>query len=282
MNALDRILGFYPISIGTSLALEGLYQTGEHASDPPELIEAAKDMEEIWVSVRTLARNCLSAFESSTHPQLNSTVLREAAQQDIDQLKEAIAKHAKHRLVFYMPSRKTINKQLPEAKFRHSNAAEMTDKQKLHEKLEVQLINEMLKCLGEEVKRFDTKLHGDAKIVILTHQAIDLLSHYDFPGMVLLESHTGKVKDRMLWTTKLNLPKGTHCVPFILSMLLLFGDGGMIAPQDIKIRKVIIKLGEKYHWHAMTTGSRVLIDAKLAYEPFLVEYLQRVSKYRLS
>ena len=104
MNALDRTLGFFPISIATSLALEGLYQVGEHADDHPALIDDAAEMEEIWINIRTLARNCLGAFESSTHSRLTDFVLRDAIQQDIDQLKETIEKQNKHRLVFYMAS----------------------------------------------------------------------------------------------------------------------------------------------------------------------------------
>lgn len=282
MNALDRTLGFFPISIATSLALEGLYQVGEHADDHPALIDDAAEMEEIWINIRTLARNCLGAFESSTHSRLTDFVLRDAIQQDIDQLKETIEKQNKHRLVFYMATHKTINRQLPEMRFRHSNADELTEKQKLTESFETKLIKYAVDYLGAVTKTFDTKLHSNAKVIIITHQPIDLLSYYYFPGMVLLESHTGKVKSRMLWATKLNTPKKTECIPFTLSMLTVFGDGNMIAAQDLKLRKVLLKLGEKYHWHAMTTDGRVLTDAKLAYEPFLVEYLQRVGKYKLS
>ncbi len=280
MNALDRVLGFFPISIATSLAIEGLLVVGEHATDKPNDYTVKSD--ELWVNVRTIARNCLGAFDQKSLASLNDPILRDAVEQDIDQIKKSISDHCKLNVVFYFASHKTISKQLPEMRFKYSDFTKMTEKQQITERLENKLIQFALTHLSDQVKLFDTKLSAPTKVILLTHHPIDLLSFYAFQDLVLLESHTGRIKKRMDWDSKLKTPPGTQCIPFTLSMLTVFGDGTLVAPQDQKVKKVLIKLGEKYNWHSMTTDARILTDAKMAYEPFLVEYLKRVGKYKLS
>jgi hypothetical protein len=167
---------------------------------------------------------------------------------------------------------------MPEARFKQPSEG----RQKLLYDLEVGAFKQIKE--DYEAKRitdlliFDCFPNGDKNTTLLTHHPTDLLAYYNFPDLRLVESHTGKVKTRKDWYTKLNLPKGTVCIPFTKATLSLFGDGSYILGQDIKVRKVLIKIGEKYKWNTLTTHSRMLTDIKLEYEPHLYEFIKNAGR----
>ena len=57
---LDRTLGFFPMSIATSLAFEGVTHLGEYGDRPGE--PEINQIEAIWCNLRTLIRNAIGAF----------------------------------------------------------------------------------------------------------------------------------------------------------------------------------------------------------------------------
>ncbi len=95
------------------------------------------------------------------------------------------------------------------------------------------------------------------KSLILTHYAFVLLSAKAFAELVLVESHTGTLKDRTLWYTKYMNGKTLPILPFREDFLQIFGDSETFRPADAKLRKEIIELAKKYHWNATTTSDRI-------------------------
>ncbi|ANZ50220.1 hypothetical protein PHOBOS_30 [Erwinia phage vB_EamM_Phobos] len=269
LSTVDRVFGLeYPMSMPTSLAFEGLLKTGEHANDKGE--PPIHQYRAIFVNVRTLFRNVYNAF-GDKKAELDANIALAAIEEDVKTIRETVTAVSPSTIcVFYLCQYKTVNKEFPQAKFKnpttpiavHYNSVEMDVYRKV--------INEKL----FDVKLFDVEIKNNVDTVCLTHLPMDLLWRKHFPKLALLESHTGKVKGPLEWYTKLNgKPEN---IPFNKATLQLYGDGVMFSPEDLKSRRVLEKVAQKYNWNQSTTQSRMRQSLRIANEPFLIEYLNRL------
>lgn len=268
VSMVDRVFGHYPVSVATSLAIEGLLHTGEHENTKPA---PYLKYDTLLLNVRTIFRNAWNAFENKAD-ELHYDVMRECVLQDIKTIQDAVKAVSPTMIcVPYICEYKSLNRLYPNANFRnpttpnqiHYNAVEKDVYAKVDE-------------LFEDLVKFDVQLSGDSETVLLTHLPIDLLSYKKFPRIGLLESHTGKVKTRMEWNTKLqNKPKQ---IPFYRCMLQMFGDGVLFAAQDLKVRRVLVKTAEKYSWSATTTLEKIYENLRMANEPHVTVFLRKLEK----
>lgn len=275
MEALDRTLGFFPMSIGTSMAFEGLFRVGEHAEMPGktnhDLYEA------IYINVRTLVRNVIAAYDAETLNYIKREAIVEGVEQDKGQIIATLEEMLPNKkVVFYFCTQEGINRAFPNARFKVAE----TPKQLLLEALERGTYEYFYKQMEEEKSEyvFDVKLNGTLRTVLLTHQPVDLLSAPQFPDLYLLESHAGRFKTKRDWYTKLNIKKEVMCIPFTRAMLQIFGDGNQFLAQDLKVRRQLVVIGTKRKWHGMTTHSRMIEEIKLEYEPHLYDFVVKMGR----
>jgi hypothetical protein len=108
---------------------------------------------------------------------------------------------------------------------------------------------------------FNSVLSMKSKIVLLSHYPVDLLSLERHKGCALLESHTGAVKNRGLWYTKLNGCTNPR-MPFNALTLQVYGDKQTFArfKQSAAVIKELEALAERYQWNATTTKSRMKLN----------------------
>lgn len=268
VEADARTIGWSGASIGTSLAFEAITNTGEF-----ENIEPAKvlDMESIWLNLRTLSRNAINAFSTEEKPYLKIDTVIEAVNEDIAALRTLIeGLNPNCDLRVYLCTYESANKDFPDAKFKNSN----TPKQQQIETLDRGVFKYFVEESDEELLKFDWRLKGHKRCVLLTHLPLDLVSHDKFPELLLLESHTGKLKARKDWHTKINKGKTDAIIPFNKAMLVIFGDA-MFSPQPMPIRKMLLKISEKRQWHPLTTIAKIVQDIELEYEPHLLEFVRK-------
>lgn len=275
--SVDRVFGSYPMSIATSLAMEGLLHTGEYADWKGKL--PIHDYQEIFLNVRTLFRNAFYAFEDN-RDRLTPEVIRTCIEEDIAQF-TAVASAAAPAMVCvpYLCQYKTVNKEFPLAHFRNALGGEgtMSANQAFYNSVEQDVYRMFLneETGMENLLAFDNFPKNNKDTLLLTHYPADLIHKNRFPKLGLLESHSGKVKKQMEWYTKLyNKPKQ---IPFNKAFLVLFGDAYMFSPQDRKIRNVLLKTAEKYHWDQSTTMDRIYNCLKLVNEPHVIDYLRKLS-----
>lgn len=275
--SVDRVFGSYPMSIATSLAMEGLLHTGEYADWKGKL--PINEYQAIYLNVRTLFRNAFYAFEDN-RDRLTPDVLRTCIEEDIQQF-IAVASAAAPEVVCvpYICMYKSANKEFPLAKFRNALGGDetMTPTQAFFNSVEQDVYHMFLKedTGMEELLAFDNFPKNNKDTLLLTHYPADLIHKDRFPKVGLLESHSGKVKKQMEWYTKMyNKPKQ---IPFNKAFLVLFGDSYMFAPQDRKIRNVLLKTAEKYNWNQSTTMDRIYNCLKLVNEPHVIDYLRKLS-----
>jgi hypothetical protein len=281
-KALDRTVGFYPISIATSLALEGVFHTGEF--DNPTAKDFPLRGKLLLVNIRTLFRNAYNAFTSQEQMMLDIKPIYDSVKEDILEVFTAVSRSEPECTVeFYYCTYSDPEKHLGALNFYNRGVDtedhKATPKQKHYRELEKDLflnLSELLEELPDSivVNEYDFYIETKKPTVLLTHYPADLLSEDKMPSVVLLESHTGKLKGKSEWASKLyNKPTN---IPFSKMMLAVFGDGVMIAPQPIKFRKKLLELGAKYKWDHRTTDTRIIEGVKFAKEPHLVTFLRKL------
>ena len=274
-----REIGQLPISIASSLALEGLL--GIHP-DNPDQKDRTGDYKELWINVRTLIRNIDGAIQKDNAIFPKEADYYHCLMSEI----QVISNHLKTKvgdnmhLVFYTMSYQRFTSFWPHAIFKDKN----TDIQLRYVKME----NRVLELLFHDVKQgshgglvlsfFDTHINGvGADALVMTHFPVDMLLTVACKFKGLLESHTGKIKSALEWNTKLKDGRNLPRIPFDKCMIQIFGDAsGMIKSQDKKVRAKILEIADKHQWNASTTKERVKLTVELAKEPVLKALVDRL------
>lgn len=266
----SRALGWFGASIGTSLPFERITNTGEFEQtfDKPPV----QDMESIWLNLRTLIRNAHNAVETQDQQYINGHQLAEAVVEDWEAVIGAVTEaNPNCEVKLYLCTYEGINDEFPNANFRNNS----TTKQLSYETVERDVISYFLDKYSEELLKFKWQLSGSKGCVLLTHLPLDLVSYPKFPSLKLLESHTGAIKERRHWHTKMKIKKDGPVIPFCRVMLVIFGDSSMFSPQPMKARKTLLEISRKSNWHPLTSMAKIEQDVKLAYEPHLLEFIKQ-------
>ncbi len=262
-----REMGELPVSIGTSFSLQGLYNT--HPDKTPEKILPASKGEVLYINLRTMLRNVFNATESDKVIHVKAKDYVNALKDEIQDI-SSFMENQEHplKLFFYLPTYASLHKEF-------GNTADLrepsTDLQKA--KLEVEksvfaLIEKEINLLEEErryinIIDMEIKAPERQRAFILSHLPIDLLYAKGFSNVLLLESHTGKVKSENEWYTKFSA-EARERIPFNKATLTFFGDsGGMFKPQHHKARKALTAVADKYKWTYQTTKEKILLNLRL-------------------
>lgn len=260
----DRVLGQYPISMATSLAIEGT--RGIHPDRPSKDVLAKYEV--LWVNLKTLFRNLYNAVARDSVLGVHPQSFAEAMVQEMDQLDRLIAaeSNGKTSVVFYLCDYFGI-----EIQYRHALVrGDTTPLQSAYTKAMHETLRILLPMVKDHIKLY--KLHitdtENRKALMLTHYPFDLTTK-SFAHLSLLESHTGTIKDKNLWYTKFNNGKDLSVIPFNLGFLQIFGDAEHFRPQSITMRKALIELATKYRWSSVTTRDKIVFSLGLSPDKFL-------------
>lgn len=257
----DREVGTQvPVSIATALALESAFgisdEMPEHKNKPPILTANA-----LWINVRTLIRNIMSAIPSADQNRVFPDPLVDAITSEIQIIEAAVARytHGGCKVVIYCQSYRSIEREYPHCFHR----ALKTDKQQFLRGLEDEAIQKVEGLLETPLAKSDLKLSGNNDdALIITHMPVDLLSRYNFTKLRLLESHTGKVKAYTSWNSKLTGGKDLARMPFNHVTLQFFGDGVHFSTFPAKEKKQIIELADAHRWNPTTTLDKMKSDIR--------------------
>lgn len=261
--------GAIPAAIATSLAIEGLCGFGEYPSEDPYI----RVIDELWVNVRTIFRNCYGAVDTNnvhyiTIDKWASLILHDA-QQIIDAVE--LFSDGKVKVKYYVCSFQSLPIVFPHALWREDR----TPKQKMMGILENEVLQYLRKGIEKDQRLEFTMAEYNVKITdigndvaMLTSFPVDLLWYDKFTRLALLESHTGKIKMRGEWHTKLTSGKNLTRIPFNSLSLQLFGDNSNIfSSMPLKIKNRLIEIAEKDKWTPLTTIDRVRASINKIYDP---------------
>lgn len=257
-----------PISIGTGMALDAILGTGEFAETTA--VPPINNYRAIWFNLRTLFRNTFNAFTKDVKEQLSEGALLDTLMEDISiiiaSLHERTDRHFE--IVFYMCEYKSLQKEFPNAKHKTPTTAKQKSEHAIEEKTLALFFDNVPSNLT--VKQFDTKITegSDNRTLINTHYPLDLLWHRKFNDLTLLESHTGALKQRTQWYTKLTGGKYLTRIPFNRLTIQLFGDGnGVFSTMQKPFKDELIKLASENRWTPATTNEKVKNDLNKIYDP---------------
>ncbi len=273
----EREKGQLSLSTATSLALEGAYgilEESTHQQDP--INPPIKAYRQLWVNVRTLYRNLHGSMPRIVADTLSVDAFVETVYDEMLILKGVIADRSNGRMkvVFYANTYKTLPRKYPKAHGREKQ----TPNQVIYAAFENGTIEGLLKMMAESAHQIDFKTFDMAivaegspeKVLLMTHYPVDLLHFSGASELGLLESHTGVIKQRAQWYTKMKDGKSLIRIPFNRITLQMFGDSsGMFYPYPIGYRKAFLEVAEKNKWTQGTTADRILLCVKLARNPHL-------------
>lgn len=258
MDLIERELGQIPVSIGTSLAFEGYL--GIHPNQPKQPIDV-KSVKEIWVNLRTLARNLWQAMPTAEVANVNPAAAVDVLMQEVQTIPVALAQYnARAKVRYYIVGKDAMKWTFPKAEFKQAK----TPKQMAYEVYERYTaigLYQRMKDEGMDVIEIDRKPpKSDGTVALITHYPSDLLWKEHFNRLLLLESHTGKLKPWQLWFTKLqNITEATP-MPFNKFTLQVFGDNVELIPQPRQVIAQLKQLAEAKRWSPVTTDAKIHHD----------------------
>ena len=260
MLLYNRAIGeTLPVSIGTALIVDG------PKADPSRWNQV------VLINLLTLSRNIIQSVPAASQFDLRSDDVTEVVLTEMDILRQSLNAYAPGvQVEFYLPDYKLIYIDFPMAKPRLFN----TKNKQFVQQMMLDVRVKLKELIEEENKKRDErkqeplpirimrgwKLDKDKrKTTILTSFPTDLLSQYQFPALTLLESHTGAVKSRREWNTKLNWHKKEDIVnmPFMKFTLQVFGDDVFFIQQNLKVKQWVVDMSKRDRWTPITTESTI-------------------------
>lgn len=265
----ERAVSAFPLSIGTSLALESIF-IGRQDPYDPERVAPVKininDYSDILINVDTLIRNILSSVTSEVLISLSSDNVLEILVQEIEMITDIFNVEGSGivKPTFYIRNYNKVKKEFNTkvVKFREAKTSKQLKVASLHkdtlDNFEKPELHHLVEHTGKHVSN---KKMG--KTIIITHYAVDLLDRSMFTELDLLESNTGDLKKRDRWYTKYYAGKTLTNIPFQKKLLSIFGDNDFIIPMPIGIRQDIITIANNHKWSPITTELKVHNDISL-------------------
>lgn len=275
----SRAVGAFPISISTSLALEGAAGIYE---DRPVFPAPILKYKELWINVRTLYRNFYGSLDKNTASLVLPGDLSESIMFEMDTIVSVVNEISenKTKVIFYFSNYADIDTKYKLAVTRMDN----TDNQKFHTALANKTYGILLKNKNLDIKGFQCKIKPEdkTKALILTNYAVDLLSEKDFGYLTLLESHTGVLLERSQWHRKYIDGKELSQIPYRLCFLQLFGDSQTFRPLNIKWKREIIEIANKYKWSTLTTDDKITYGIQSIRDHYFREIFLEMMHYKWS
>lgn len=269
------------VSVGTSLALETIvpgWPVFDRDRVAPDFV-GLSGYKRVWFNVRTLFRNLYNAIDSGARDSVQVTDVAEALAEEISAVHRAItdATAGGVQVKFYNINYERVKKIFPAADVR----VPKTDKQIAQDKLMHKSIERCKEIIETNHKgwwvesgpRLDPGTYGET--LMCSHIGLDLLNYPRFGRLTLLESHTGQIKERNLWYTKLLMGKNYPIIPFCEPMLQIFGDDHIFHPKNIAIKRAITLMAQQNHWSFTTSMSKLRSDVNKHPDKLFVKEIQK-------
>lgn len=275
MNVSERTTGYFPLSIATSLALEGAL--GIHPDQPvgPKLLS---DFSGHWANVKTLFRNYYEAIGKDNVPNVDIKELIDGFRHELDSYLDISREQGKNNFntVLYCPDYIGLDKRFPHAILR----VDSTPNQVLFAKSMTMVLGQIIRNEKELIKLYPLKITDSSSrnTLMLTHYPFDLTTTA-FDSLSLLESHTGAIKDKSRWHTKLYNGKDLPMIPFRECFLSIFGDNQLFRPIGSTYRSTLVDLGKQHNWSFATSKDKVNYGLNNLKDKFLAENLRSFIKH---
>jgi len=236
--------------------------------------------EELWINIRTLFRNFMGALDPTTMKAVSSPEISEAMLEEMVMIESIISEATNNRtkVIFYYSNYNHLGTYYKKGIVRMDNTPKQTEYTAIQNNTIKLLLAKQEKDTNHDIRVFELDIIAEhrKKALILTNYAIDLLSHKAFTHLTLLESHTGKLKDKALWYTKYYQGKELSNIPFTRAFIQVFGDAETFRPMDNQLRKEIMEIAKKYNWTSITTTEKLIYGINQMQNPYSKEILKSI------
>lgn len=254
----DRTISSFGVSIGTGIMLESVFKTTTPRYDEKREIPTHVniDMYKYHIyNAATLARNILSSVKEKDKLEILKrrdfipTLLNEISTLN------ALYVNTKCAMVLFIPEYKHVLERINHGKspagdiiLAHSILSEVN---KLPKTLEMQSLRDTYKLPRVE-----------GPVLITSHACMDLLNKN--VDMIMLESHTGKIKNKYEWYTKYHNigSKPMQVFPFMEELLYVLGDGAYVYHMPVSLRTQLHTVAVECNWTFRTTRDKILTDIR--------------------
>ena len=265
INLEDRVIGGFGVSIGTDVMLESLFTpTGKRYDESREIPNKIdpNSFDKHYYNLFTLTRNYLASYPYQDRKNIKLFIMKDSTLLDLVMeevnLIASLYDGYKCKPVLFIPDYTKVYKGLNKDK----EVVISDDNYML-----TQYVTHYLKK-----KKYDLELDvvantyrvpaSSKKTMITTHIYTDLLNYFKIPNLYLLESHTGRLKDKKFFNGKYH-PIGKltlEVFPFIEELLYILGDKIISKPMKLGIRRELHKLAVDKKWSSYTNRLKVLQD----------------------
>jgi len=257
---LDRTTTATGVSIGTGLALETLFDVElfDAGREVPKRVDPASYDINMY-NVYTLFRNVLSSIKFKDKDHLVHD--REVKLELLNDMHNLISLYegVDTELLFYLPKYDQLYKRM------NKHKKGVYSPYSTHTMMRAALAS--LEFPGNVVKGSSTGYlpATSKKVLLLTHFTVDLLGGLtNTRNLELLESHTGVVKNNLLWYTKYKKlgKRDMGIYPFNKRLLYLLGDSTVVAPLPLIERRALYDTTATLGWDQTTPAERINKHAK--------------------
>jgi hypothetical protein len=253
-----RLTSALPISLATSFAMEALVEGTKPTYDPERVMPERVDLagyEVFYVNLMTLYRNIIGALVKGDEASVSPGDVLDTLVFEVELIRSVVAEatYNKTQVHFYASNYKHMAMHYPHAKLR----VDSTPKQKDYSQTMQSVLNAYFKTqiASDHLHLFDFLIKAPTKRkgLILTHYAHDLLSWPAFTELDLIESHTGHLKKRAAWYSKLTGGKDLFRIPFNAMSMQVWGDSNSFFGMPLVVRQQVLELANHYKWTSATT-----------------------------
>lgn len=250
----ERSTSGFPLSIGTSLALETIFDPVSPVYDESRSVTKVEDLRTYTLlafNVSTLMRNLLTSLSYAEILAIGKKEIYETLLEEIEFLTNFCSSNGVEMKWYLHKYSYVKNVYESQGKLRKIT----TDRQHFFNDMTNYCLNQLAK--QDDVVEFSKNISFDKsdKCLIFTHIPFDLLSYTNFIRLDLLESHTGVIKTRKDWWTKYyELPgEDMSFLPLMEYFLSVFGDNVMFKPDTIENRKKLINSLKRTEIHPLSS-----------------------------
>ena len=232
----DRDKSGFPLSVGTGLAFEAMFDPTEESLSEGNInkIDDLKQYSDIIINAETVLRNILSNFNKEEMDVLRPKDVLDTLIEELSFIEGYFKTNGNTGHIYtnsYRYFKDAYRKTLRQPKTPKQHRVDF-------------ITNYCLTTLPKEMENIlkftkDVRISKTSSALILTHVPADLLSRTNFSTLDLLESHTGVVKTVKTWNSKyFPVPgKDMSFLPFLEYLLTTFGDSVMFAPKPLPERE---------------------------------------------
>lgn len=259
----NRAVSGFPLSIGTGLALETLFDTVQPVYDEERKILNRVEINKykvFYINIFTLYRNMVGSIPTQDVSNVAHQHYAEALYSEIEFIKNLLINGTEQIIpVFYICKHEDVYKGLHKIVVPYKDN---TEKQKRFTGNFVMAMKDLKTYITFDEHKDGLKSINSDKSLILSHVPRDLLIYSQVHKLDLLESHTGILKSRNLWYSKYHPIAGRDMsiLPFQRKLWMVFGDKILIHPADLKFSRMIHDIAQANRWTSMTTPDKVMFD----------------------